>query len=136
MDAIPGNPRPIRFARQDRAHLLRRGATGECDEGGPAFGNRLFDRTREVFGCRPGQRRPIGNDDHLPALPKVERQALAVLPSCCLAVLPTSIVFHHRGLAPVKPSGAMSAAKANAASKMASWPKTRNSSPKRSASVG
>ena len=82
MNAVPGNPRAVRFARQDGAHLFGRSATGECDEGVPALGDRLFDRAREVFGCRPGQRRPIGNDDHLPARPEVERQAVAVNLSC------------------------------------------------------
>ena len=47
-------------------------AAGERDEGLPALGNRLFDRAREAFGCRPSQRRPIGNDDHLSARTEVE----------------------------------------------------------------
>src|SRR5215213_1732746 len=78
MNAIPGNPRAVRFARQDSAHLARRGAAGECDEGVPMLGDCLFDRACEVPGCRPGQRRSIGNDDHLPTRPEVERQTIFV----------------------------------------------------------
>src|SRR5829696_7995190 len=121
MDPSPGNLRAIRFARQDGTHLFRGGTAGECDEGRPALDDRLCDRAREVFGCCLSQRRPVGNDDYLPAWSEIESQAAT---------------SHHRGLAPVKPSGAMSAANASAASKTASRPNTRNSSPRRSASEG
>ena len=124
----------------------------------PALGNRLFDRAREALGCRTGQRRPIGNDDDLPAcrtsgasspaVPSGPRMTLSsadngdavdgaspALPSRCvtrLAVLPSSVT----AVSSCEPSGAMSAANASAASKTGSRPKTRNSSPRRSASVG
>src|SRR5688572_6110549 len=35
MDAIPWNPRAIRFARQDRTHLFGRCAAGKRDKGPP-----------------------------------------------------------------------------------------------------
>src|SRR5829696_5106021 len=164
MDPTPGNPRAIRFARQDGTHLFRGGTAGECDEGRPALSERLLDRVREVFGCCLSQRRPVGNDDYLPAWSEIESQAATRAPhirfgqerglgldeggrgrrrrrsyGLLVLVLPSSCRFavsHHRGLSPVKPSGAMSAANASAASKTASRPNTCNSSPRRSASEG